>query len=120
MDDYPRIPIEREANRAAGAYARAHYSDDVDALAADDRFRHFVEAPAPVANLLDETVEMVWQYVATDDVDDQDNARRTFGVVVPELKQDALAWVPMDPPYQPTRDQGRPLAANVQQPVFPA
>jgi hypothetical protein len=112
MDDYPQIPSEREANRAAGTYARARYAESVDALAADDRFRQFVEEPAAVADLLEETVEMIWQYVSPDDVDDQDDDCRTFGIVVPELKQAVLAWVPMDPRHQPARDRETPLLAE--------
>lgn len=119
LDEYPQIPIERDANRAAGAYARANYADDIAALAADRRFRQFVEDPAAVGNLIDETVEAIWQYVPRTDVDDQDDEQRTFDVVVPELKQRALAWEPMEPEHQPARDDGVGLVVDVQPDPFP-
>lgn len=76
MDDYTLIPSERDANRAAAEYAQSHYAGDVEVLAWDVRFRHFVETPTPVENLLEETVTMIWEYVDQNELDDQDDKRR--------------------------------------------
>jgi hypothetical protein len=112
-EDYAQIPSERQANRAAGAYAVANYPRDVAALAANPRYQAFVAATAQVNDLVEETVAMIWRYVNTDEGDDQDDNRRTFGVVVPELKQSVLDWVPMPAQHQPTRDQGTPLVVEI-------
>lgn len=117
MTDYHLIPTERDANRAAGTYVGANYADQVDVLAADDRFRHFVEDPQPVVNLLDETVETVWQYAEADEIDDEDDEQRPFGVVVPELRDAALAWTPIEPQYWVRRLDGQAFAIEIPAPT---
>jgi hypothetical protein len=113
MGDYHLIPTERDANRAAGTYVGANYADQVDLLAVDDRFRHFVENPQPVVDLLDETVETVWQYAEPDEIDEEDDEQRPFGVVVPELRDAAVAWTPIDPQYRVRRPDGEAFAIEI-------
>jgi hypothetical protein len=114
MSDYHLIPAERDANRAAGTYVGANYADQVDLLAADDRFRHFVEDPQPVVNLVDETVETVWQYAEPDEIDDEDDEQRPFSVVVSEFREAAFAWTPIDPQYRVRRPDGQAFVIEIQ------
>src|SRR5947208_444284 len=61
--DYVRMPAEIEANRAANEFARQNYLEDIEALQADERTRQFVQPLVPVADLVGETVAMIWDYV---------------------------------------------------------
>jgi hypothetical protein len=88
---YGSIPSEREANRAAYAYGVA-IGADVEAMRTDERFCQFVEAAAEVDDLWAEMVAMLWTYVREPEIDDQDNAKRPFGEVIPELTRQAAAW----------------------------
>ncbi len=114
MEHYTSTPSEREANRAASEYAHVRYADNIDAMAADERFRHLVEEPQPVANLLDETVATIWEYVDRAATDDEDTNRRSFGVVVPELKQGATEHVPFEPRHRVRRAEGQPFVVEIQ------
>jgi hypothetical protein len=58
---YEGIPTERDANRAASAYASEHYPDDLEAMAEDDRFRQYTVEIRPVEDLIEETVGMIRQ-----------------------------------------------------------
>jgi hypothetical protein len=104
--DYVRMPAEIEANRAANEFARQNYLEDIEALEADERTRQFVQPLDPVADLVGETVAMIWNYVEPDDVDDQDEKGRSFAGVVAELEDEARAWVPIDPQYWVARPDG--------------
>lgn len=116
MGDYTLIPSERDANHAAAEYARARFSDHVGALAADPKLRHFVEAPETVADLLDETVEMIWEYVTGDDSDDQDSEQRPFNLVVPSLRQAVVDWTPIEPRYRVRRSNEEPFMIEIARP----
>jgi hypothetical protein len=111
--DYTLIPTERDANYAAGAYARARLGDELNALAVDDFHRRFVEQHEPVANLLDETVEFLWNYVEPDEGDDEDTARRTNQVVVAEAQDAASAWIPAQPQHRVRRGTSQPFVVEV-------
>jgi hypothetical protein len=114
QSDYIRIPSERAANRAAGSFAQARYPDAVPTLAADERFNQFVTLAAPTTSLIDETVEMIWDYVSRDDIDDEDTPpHRTFGVVVPALRADALDWTPATPQGRVRRADDQPFVVCV-------
>jgi hypothetical protein len=72
-DDYTRMPTEIAANRAADAFARARYPDDLEALAANDRTRQFVQPRGPIHDLVGATAGMIWNYVDANAVDEQDS-----------------------------------------------
>jgi hypothetical protein len=87
---YEEIPTERDANRAAAEYAAEKYPDDLEAMAADERFRQYTGEVAAVGDLLAETVEMVWQLVGRDETDE--HTQRPIGEIVAELRQGAAEW----------------------------
>jgi hypothetical protein len=112
--DYTRIPSERAANCAAAGFAQARYADAIPAIAADERFSQFVMPAAPATGLIDETIEMIWDYVSRDEIDDEDTPpQRPFGVVVPELRADALDWTPATPQSRVRRADDQPFAVCV-------
>jgi hypothetical protein len=112
--DYTRIPSERAANRVAGAFAQARYPEAIPALAADVRFSQFVTPAAVTTNLIDETTEMIWDYVDPDDIDDEDTRlRRPFRIVVPALRADALDWTPARPEGRVRRADHQPFVVLV-------
>lgn len=112
-DDYRLIPMERDANRAANAYARDRYAADVDALGADPRFQQFVDESDPVVDLVQETADMIWNYTNESVIDDQDTHRRQLGAVVPELVLAAERWTPIDPRYRVKRAAAQPLVVQI-------
>jgi hypothetical protein len=111
--DYALIPTEIAANRAANAFAHAQYPDDVAALRANDRTRQFVQPSDPVDDLVGATAAMIWNYVDPDAADEQDDDRRTFGVVVPELEHQARNWQPINPRYWTARPAGTGLVVPI-------
>ena len=111
--DYGQIPAEIAANRAADAFARAHYPDDIAALEANERTQQFVRPGGRVDDLVGATAAMIWDYVDPNAVDEQDDHRRTFAVVVPELEQRARRWQPIDPRYWAARPEGTELVVRI-------
>ena len=87
---YEEIPSERDANQAAAAYAANQHTEDLLAMAGDDRFRQYTGEIANVGDLLAETVAMVWQLAARDQPDEQTS--RPLGEVVDELAENAADW----------------------------
>ncbi len=116
MSEYSQIPSERDANRAAGAYAHERYSADFEALAADARFADLVDHPRAVVDMLAETIETIWRYASPDDTDDEDAEGRRLGDVVEEFAAAGRAWVPIDPAYRVRRGDGQPFLVEVEPP----
>lgn len=87
---YEGIPSERDANRAASAYASEHYPDDLEAMAEDDRFRQYTVEITSVEDLIEETVGMIRQLAERDQTDE--HTGRPLGDVVDELAADAREW----------------------------
>jgi|SRR5579884_323593 len=114
MNEYSQIPSERDANRAAAAYAHARYPAEIGALAADVRFADLVGEPVAVADMLGETIESIWDYASRDEIDDQDAARRRLDEVVEEFAAAVRAWVPIDQAYRVRRDDGQPFLVEVE------
>jgi len=111
--DYTQIPTEIAANRAADAFARAHFPDDIAALEANERTRQFVQPGGPVDDLVGATAAMIWNYVDPNAADEQDDDRRAFAVVVPDLEQRARGWLPIDPRYCLGRPDGVGLVVRI-------
>lgn len=107
------FPRSGTPTRAARAYALDRYAAETEALAADVRYEQFVADAAEVVDLIGETVEMIWEYVEPDEIDDQDDERRSFRIVVLELEQRARGWVPIDPRYRPRREPGERLLVRI-------
>lgn len=113
VDDYTLIPTERDANYAAGTYARARFADDVSALADDETHRRFVEEEQAVEHLVNETVAFVWDYVDQDETDDQDDDQRPYRLVVPELEQAAATWTPFEAQHRVRREGQQPFVVSI-------
>lgn len=116
MDDYAEIPSERDANLAAGVYARAHYAAELDLLRADPRFSGFLAEVETVADMLQETVAMIWRYATLDEIDEQDPDRRALGVVVPELADGMAHWAPIHERYRVRRAGDVPFVIEIEAP----
>jgi len=72
-----------------------------------------VQPGDPVADLVGSTAAMIWNYVDANAADEQADNRRTFGVVVPELEQQARNWQPIDPRYWAARPEGTGLVVRI-------
>lgn len=64
-DRYEAIPAEYDANRVAAAYARHHHHDELEALAADERFVAYAydDYDSRADDLLEATVQAVHEHV---------------------------------------------------------
>ena len=112
-DDYSQIPSEREANRAARAFAETHYAEAISGLAADPRTQQFVSDVEQVPDVIGETAAMIWRYAEPEEIDEQDDDKRPFRAVVAELEQQARAKARIDPRYWQPRPNDVPIVVQL-------
>ncbi len=86
---YRQIPTEYDANRVAALFARDRYSGDLEAMAADHRFEQYTLHYDAERDLLEPTLEMLWQHA---DPNTADRDGKTLCEVVAELAEGSRQW----------------------------
>lgn len=86
---YRQIPTEYDANRVAALFARGRYAGDLEAMAADHRFEQYTLHYHEERDLLEPTLEMLWQHA---DPNAPDRDGKTLGEIVAELVEGTRQW----------------------------
>lgn len=82
-------PAEYDASRVAARFARERYGGELEAMAADHRFEQYTLVYGEERDLLDPTLEMLWQHA---DQNAPDREGQTLGAAVAELTAGVRQW----------------------------